>query len=1289
LRQVSVPASNPSADTRFKPRAALPNERVAAFQLNMNSSQVLQPESAARLDISTSFLDGGGELGGLMRSFDWTQTPLGPPSHWPRSLKTAVRIMLTSRQPIWLGWGPDLTYLYNDPYKSIIGGKHPRALGRPFSEVWREIWDVVGPMADTVMRRDEGTYVEAQLLIMERYGYPEETYYTFSYSPVPGDDGRPAGLICANTDDTRRVVGERQLATLSELSARTAGARDWHDACVRAADALASNRRDITFALIYMARGPHEPVAPVCASGGAERLLPVWLADAAIAVRDGEISILDIDGSLPGVPAAAWPRIPSHAAVLPIPDPAGGGKSGALVVGLNPFRQFDPSYRSFLEIVARQIGGSIANARAYEDERKRAEALAELDRAKTTFFSNISHELRTPLTLMLGPIEDMLNGAVDGAGGDTAPVHRDLLALARRNGQRLLKLVNTLLEFSRIEAGRVDAHYRPTDLAALSADLASNFRATCERAGLALIVECPPLPAPVYVDQEMWERIVLNLLSNAFKYTLSGSITVAMDCIDGAARLTVRDTGVGIAAADVPRLFNRFQRLEGSRGRSHEGTGIGLALVHELVRLHGGTVQVDSSVGVGSSFIVKLPLGTAHLPAERIEEGHEDVGANPARAGLYVQEALSWIGNGNGADPASGEEVPEVESRRGRILLAEDNADMRAYVRRLLAPQFEVETAVDGEQAVQAVLARPPDLVVSDVMMPKLDGYGLLKALRADHRSRTVPFLMLSARAGEDARAEGLEAGADDYLAKPFTARELLARVRGAIELRRARSQFETLLNRAPLGVYLVDADFRVREVNPVAREAFGDIPGLVGRDFEEVLNILWDRPYAAEIAAVFRHTLETGDSYATERIEQRRDRGATAHYDWRVDRIVLGDGRYGVVCYFRDISRHVLAEQALREADRRKDEFLAILAHELRNPLAPIRMAAEVLRRAPGEPEGALARQIIGRQINSMARLIDDLMDVSRVSRGKIELRIERMELAAAISSAIETSRPVMQAARQELTVTMPAKPIVISGDRARLAQVFANLLNNAAKYSKPGSRIALSGETSDGHAVVRVVDQGIGIPPDMLESIWDMFVQVDRSLERAQGGLGIGLTLVRSLVGLHGGSVEAHSAGEGSGSEFIVRLPLADVPAEATAGSGGETSLPVSLAGVRVLVADDNVDAAQTLAMLLRMSGCDVTTAHDGPSALDLSERFRPEIAFLDLGMPELNGLDVARGIRARPWGRSVTLIALTGWGQQQDRHRSSEAGFDHHLVKPVSADAVQQLVARRASLREDMGR
>ena len=653
---------------------------------------------------------------------------------------------------------------------------------------------------------------------------------------------------------------------------------------------------------------------------------------------------------------------------------------------------------------------AIAHARAYEEERRRAESLAELDRAKTTFFSNVSHEFRTPLTLMLGPVEDSL-------ADRTYPLptrQRERQEIVHRNALRLLKLVNSLLDFARIEAGRIRAVYQPTDLAAYTAEIASVFRSAVERAGLRLVVETAPLPGPVYVDREMWEKIVLNLLSNAFKFTFEGEIALHLrPADDDHVALSIRDTGTGIPAEELPHLFERFRRIEGAQGRTYEGTGIGLALVQELVRLHGGWVEVTSTVGAGSTFTITLPTGTAHLPPDHIGAPGD---LEPAAVGTaYLVEALGWLPDDTlkGAPPAPPPEslrpadgvtdpggfedaAPEPAPSRPRILLADDNADMRGYVGRLLSRYYDVTAVSDGQAALACARQHPPDLVLSDVMMPGLDGFALLRALRADSATREVPVILLSARADEASRIEGLETGADDYLTKPFSARDLLARVGATIEITRGRKEAEarlreseqrlrTLVDAAPLGIYLIDADFRVSHVNPVARPVFGDIPDLIGRDFEEVVHILWPKAYADEVVARFRHTLATGEPYfAPELIEERRDRGVVEIYESHINRILLPDGRFGVVCYFQDVSARVQARRAIAESETR---FRAL-----------VMASSDVVYRM--SPDWAEMRRLHGRAF---------IADTDEPSRDWLERYIhpdDQPRVLAAIREAIRTRR-------------------------------------------------------------------------------------------------------------------------------------------------------------------------------------------------------------------------------------------------------------------------------------------
>ena len=1188
-----------------------------------------------------------------MRELDWSRTALGSIAAWPQSLKTSVSTCLDCAFPIVLWWGPELTILYNDEYRPFLGSsKHPSALGQPGARVWAEIWDVIQPMLSQVMDRGEPTRSRDLLLHINRGGYPEEAYFSFSYSPIRAEDGKVGGIFCPVIETTDKVIGERRLRTLRDLADRCKGAESERAAYDAAADVLATNPHDVPFAMIYRI-DEHGAVAELAATAGIEPNTPVSPLRVALnpgdggrwplhrAARSGRAEVLsDLAERFETLPSGAWKTAPHSAMFLPVLLPGQEYPRTILVAAISPMRALDEDYRTFFGLVATQIASGLADAQAREEERTRAEALAELDRAKTTFFSNVSHEFRTPLTLMIGPLEDLLDGA-DGALPAGAAAS---LGVAHRNSLRLLKLVNTLLDFSRIEAGRIDASYEATDLAAATVELTSVFRSAVEKAGLRLIVECEPLPEPVYVDRDMWEKIVLNLLSNAFKFTMDGEIAVALRWQGDHVTLTVRDTGNGIPEQDLPLVFQRFHRVKHARARTQEGTGIGLALVQELARLHGGTVAVASREGRGTTFVVSIRTGTSHLASERIASPRQlastSIGATP-----YVEEALRWLpaGGHDGADAGRGAAdippAPSVPERASaRVLVADDNADMREYLTRMLSTRYRVETAGDGRAAIERIEADPPDLVLSDVMMPEVDGFGLVAAVRANARTRSVPVILLSARAGEEARIDGLRAGADDYLVKPFSARELLARVASQLELARVRAEteqalryrseeHETLLQQAPLGVYLVDADFRIREVNPVALPVFGDIPGgLVGRDFEEIIHILWETGYADEIVRIFRATLATGEPYvAPEEANYRIDRGRIEYYEWRLDRITLPDGRYGLVCYFRDISAQVTArlllaesERRLREADRRKDEFLALLAHELRNPLAPIRTGLELIRISGDQPATVRrVRSMMERQVGHMVRLIDDLLDISRITSGKIVLRRVPTSLAELVQSAVDAQHAAIDQAGLTLTVTLPTQPCVVDVDPTRFVQVLSNVLHNAMKFTPaPGDiRVTAATQTSGAGVealTISVTDTGVGISSEMLPRVFELFAQGEQTAERQHGGLGIGLALARRLMDLHDGRIDVHSDGLGRGSTFAITVPLTPASLEAQPPSRLRAQRITS----RVLIVDDNTDAARTMAMLVEALGGTASTAADALSGIDAVTTFEPDLVFSTSG-------------------------------------------------------------------------
>ena len=591
------------------------------------------------------------------------------------------------------------------------------------------------------------------------------------------------------------------------------------------------------------------------------------------------------------------------------------------------------------------------------------------------------------------------------------------------------------------------------------------------------------------------------------------------------------DSGSGISAADLPRIFERFHRVHGVACRTQEGSGIGLAFVQELVKLHGGAVRAESVLGAGSRFIVTIPFGKDHLSDGRIAVQETALPRSVSGTKPFVQEALSWTGAPADFEMAvagSFPPPPAAKSRRERVLVADDNVDMRDYLQRLLGSRWEVELVADGRAALDAARKRIPDLVLSDVLMPGEDGFALLRELRAADDTASVPVILLSARASEEAQIEGRAAGADDYLVKPFSARELVSRIESQLALAKRR------------------------------------------------------------------------------KLDQKR-----------------------------------LAE-------------------------------------FKGDASGRRERQVIERQVAHLSRLVNDLLDVSRIAQGKIELSRRTVDIAEVAAMAVETASPLFESKSHRLAIEVPREQLYVYGDPVRLAQILGNLLTNAAKYTPAQGHIDLSASEENGEVVIRVNDDGIGITPDFLPKVFDLFVQNRQALDRAEGGLGLGLSVVKSLVTLHGGSVSAKSGGPGRGSEFIVRLPALhpgehDRPPQRAV----EKRKAAAVSPRRILVVDDNVDAAESIAEYLASFGHEVVIAHDGPQALSVQAVFHADIGVLDLGLPVMDGYELAVKLR-QTLTSPVRLIALTGYGQEEDRARSRRAGFDAHLVKPIEIEELCEFIA-----------
>nr|WP_278002813.1 ATP-binding protein [Nodosilinea sp. LEGE 06152] len=1294
-----------------------------------------------------------GEMGERMQALDWAQTPVGPIETWSQSLKSTIRTLLSSRYPMILLWEQELIQIYNDAYINLIGAKHPHALGRSIRETQAESWTVIGPMITEVMSTGIPNWVEDQMLVVNRSGYNEEAHFSLSYSAVEDDAGVIRGMLCVCSEVTQQVLGERRLRLQRDLAARAGETRSVEATCQDILTAIADYPLDVPFALIYLRESADDaslrlcgPIRDDCYAIAPIAIAPGTAADqwSLTSVMAGQTVVIDGLSRHATIPGGPWGETVHRAIGLPIPSANVTAPLGTLVCGLSPNRALDEGYQSFFELVASQVSVSIRNAQVYEEERQRAEMLAEIDRAKTVFFSNVSHEFRTPLTLMLNPLEDVLES------GNLPAAERKHIALAHRNSLRLLKLVNTLLDFSRIEAGRIQAVYEPTDLAALTTDLASVFRSAIESAGLQLIVDCSPLPEPGYVDHEMWEKIVLNLLSNAFKFTLEGKIRVSLRMgqesdrsendplpIHPSILLSVQDTGTGIPTTELPHLFERFYRVKGSQGRSYEGSGIGLSLVQELVKLHGGTIDVTSAVGRGTTFTVAIPTGCAHLPVEQIG-GAAALASTEIKARAFVEEALRWLPEqSNQAQEEAATPGNSVPSSRhaprpspSRILLADDNADMRDYIKQLLSAHYSVTAVTDGVAALAAIQTSPPNLVITDVMMPGLDGFGLLKALRDNPQTREIPILLLSARAGEESRLEGLTAGADDYLTKPFSARELLARVDANLRLGQLRQEavqrrIQNILEGITDGFFTLDHEWRYIYINQSAETLLGK------RRMDLLGKTIWEEPPAVidpSVETTIRQAVAEQTTVDSEVFNAPLDTWFEVHCYPLLE---------GVSIYFRDISdrkqaeakrkqlldsERVAREQA-EQANRVKDEFLAVLSHELRSPLNPILGWSQLLRRGQlNEQKTQHALEVIERNAQTQAQLINDLLDVSRILRGKLSLNKQAVDVQAVIQAALETVQLAAEAKSIQIHTALDPDVGTVFGDAERLQQVVWNLLSNAVKFTPAGGRVEvrlepveprrvgewergrvgawasgsergsvgegtspthppthLPATSSTHYAQLTVSDTGKGIHPDFLPYVFDRFRQESMATTRQFGGLGLGLALVRHLVELHGGRVQANSPSEGQGATFTVQIPLM-AQKVATDQELERSRLSTDLTNVQILVVDDEANTREFMAFLLELNGAKVVTAASADEAISVLAQFAPDILLSDIGMPQVDGYTLMRRVRSLPpkQGGQIPAIALTAYAGEIDYQQAMAAGFQKHIAKPVEPDHLIEAIA-----------
>jgi signal transduction histidine kinase/DNA-binding response OmpR family regulator len=718
---------------------------------------------------------GDDEAAVLARATAWGRTSLGDPAGWSPELCSAVRTVMPSRIPMLLWWGSDLVQIYNEAYRPFLGSKHPGAMGQPAAGCWAEVWGDLRPKVARVLEAGEATFDQDLLLFVDRHGYLEETYWTFSYSPIRSADGDVVGVFVATTDvtvarvETRRLVTIRDLAVLSSADFASPG-----EALARVCEILATNRWAVPFAAIYVADPSGQLVvqcaygAPVPSAALPDRVAVRSSHPIADVVRTSEPRLMTYRAAeLRADPGPLGPQPPTAAYMMPLRG-TDRDHDVVLVLGLNPYRQVDERYATFVTLVTRQLTALLADVRVTAAERARATALAELDRDKSAFFANVSHEFRTPITVALAAAGELRRSALSAEQAG----HVDAV---KRAADRLNRLVDTLLDFARAEAGALTPVLESVDLAETTRDVVSMFRSAIESAGLRLTVDVDDV-GPAVADREAWIKVVANLVSNAYKFTEHGCIGVTLRRDGDVVTLTVADTGTGIPADQAEQVFDRFHLVTGQPARGIPGTGIGLALVKDLVEAQAGRVRLESAPGVGTTVTVSLPVAEPSRPEGPIAcaDVAETIGGLTAQIDLPA----------DGVEPAPS----RADDHAAHVLVVEDNADLRRYLTRLLISDgWSVTAAADVSSALR--VERLPDIILSDVMLPGRSGLDLVRLIRSQELWAPIPVVLLTARTGAGEAAEGLSAGADDYVRKPFEPVELLSRLRTHYELAQEHSR--------------------------------------------------------------------------------------------------------------------------------------------------------------------------------------------------------------------------------------------------------------------------------------------------------------------------------------------------------------------------------------------------------------------------------------------------------------------------------------------------------------------
>lgn len=1296
----------------------------------------------------SDILSGGGEMGKLIRDFDWSKTSLGPIEKWSVHMKRAVRLCITSEFPSAMYCGPDFNLIYNDAYIPLAGRKHPTAIfGLPVREGRKEAWHILEPLLSKVYQTKKIVRAEDLYLPFDRAGFIEEYYCTVSYVPVGPAESEVEAIFVNLFDNTLKIIQDRHLRTLKELELHAAEAKSIEQSCDTILKTLGSNNKDIPFALLYLLDTQKQIAKLQCATESLKS--ETKLNPSTISLKESEESIwplsrisktnkyevIDIS-KLPAAPTGFWDEPPNKAILLPIQIYGQPTLIAILIAGISPRRFLNESYINFFNSICSLIVTAFSNAQAFENERKRLATIAELDAAKVIFFSNISHELRTPITLILGPLSEMLSYIKNPLSAEQI----ESLQMMMRNTKRLLKLVNNILDFSRLEAHRLEGEYEPVDLAQYTADLSSFFRAAIEKANLKFTIDISRIEEPVYIDCEMWEKILFNLLSNAFKYTLKGEVAVSLKRVNRHIELNVSDTGVGIGENDLPHIFDRFYRARATQARSHEGAGIGLSLAYELVKLHGGTITVRSAVNKGTTFTIRIPLGKEHLPAGQIKSAKTVALSAGTVATSYVDEAISWLPENQMKEISTrlppiaikstqGSDAKVVEGKKDKILIVDDNVDMRIYFRNLLSPHWEVLEAGSYDQALEISKMEKPKLIVSDVVMGPASGLDLVKKMRQEAGTRLTPIILVSASISEEARKRGFDSGADDYLNKPFSGRELLARVRTQLELGKIRGELEVTIDElkkantllfkseesyrvlttmSPVGILHIDQNGLATYVNPKGKV----ILGLSESATLEDVNSTWIgslHPDDKErVVSTWRKTIEAKlDHFKAEYRFVHKDQSVVWVIGEAMSEKDSAGKIIGYILTLADITR-------IKELLDRQVHVIDSLCHELRNPLSAISghvrlllmhlqslkakiqsadQAGKLVAELKNELEqcsatGMESIDAISKCLEHQTVITNDVLEMSKLEASMVRLNERQFDPYKKIKDVIAMKDAEIKEKELKIEVSHTVLDYGIISDPDRIKEVLLNLLSNAIKFTEKRGMIKIGFKmpdesTEECSLEFFVEDTGIGIPEDKREKIFDRFFKADHRTFVEYGGSGLGLSICKRLVELMGGKINLTSE-VGKGSRFSFTIKCKKVAKEKKHIKEAKSKLPkeyiAKFSGLSALIVEDNLINQKILKKLVEQYGITCYVANNGEEAVNFIKQKSKvvQIVFMDIEMPKMNGLDATKAIREFEkvqGSHPLYIIGISAYARAEYQCSAKECGMNSFYTKPYD---ITQLVS-----------